>query len=106
MSIVYPADDSYKNHACIYSPINLIIPDIDVIFAMERFKRNRSDWQFIENEKSVTVGYKNGLVALWNKESFGESNSHVSTRDMAETFYRYQLVTYKGNNPKKPLVNT
>ena len=39
------------------------------IRAMERSKRNRSDWQFFENEKSVTVGYKNGLVALWNKES-------------------------------------
>jgi len=26
-------------------------------------------WQFFENEKSVTVGYKNDFVDLWNKES-------------------------------------
>ncbi len=26
-------------------------------------------WQFFESAKVVTMGYKNGLVALWNKES-------------------------------------
>ena len=33
------------------------------------------------------------------------NNSHVSTRDTAETFYRYQPVTYEGNSPRKPLVS-